>query len=172
MRILREAPAGLLRLAADLEKALILTAVGRPDNLRRGIAAEVAGFMLKDAGPDELSAAIRTVAGGGRVIDPQPAFAALGAQGSPLTSREADVLRLTARGATPREVAQWLRLTYGTVRNYPASASARWYASAPAAPRSGSGCPTGTAPRRSRSLVSPSPSPPGEPPCARPRRGP
>ncbi|MFB4270587.1 DNA-binding response regulator [Nonomuraea sp. GTA35] len=109
-------------------RALILTAIGRPANLRRGIAAEVAGFMLKDAGPDELVSAIRTVAAGGRVLDPQLAYAALGAAGSPLSEREADVLRLTARGATPREVAGQLHLTYGTVRNYLASAVTKLHA--------------------------------------------
>ncbi|KAB2352206.1 response regulator transcription factor [Actinomadura rudentiformis] len=103
-------------------KALILTAVGRPANLRRGMRAQVAGFMLKDTGPRELSNAIRTVAKGGRLIDPHLAYAALTDEGSPLTEREAEVLRLTARGATPREVAARLHLSYGTVRNYLASA--------------------------------------------------
>lgn len=40
----------------------------------------------------------------------------------PLTERELDVLRLTAGGAEPREIAAQLSLTYGTVRNYLASA--------------------------------------------------
>jgi len=103
-------------------RTLILTAVGRPGNLRRGISAQVSGFILKDSRPEDLVAAIRTVAAGGRVIDPQLAFAALDMSGNPLTDRELDVLRLTAGGATPREVAARLHLTYGTVRNYLASA--------------------------------------------------
>ncbi|MEU4571343.1 hypothetical protein ACBI99_24575 [Nonomuraea sp. ATR24] len=41
---------------------LILTALGRPGNLRRGVDAHVSGFMLKDARPQELVAAIRDVA--------------------------------------------------------------------------------------------------------------
>ncbi|GGQ27712.1 DNA-binding response regulator [Streptosporangium pseudovulgare] len=103
-------------------RTLILTGVARPGNLRRGIAAQVAGFMVKDSRPQELADAIRTVAAGGRVIDAALAYAALDAAGSPLTDRESDVLRLTASGATPREVAARLHLTYGTVRNYLASA--------------------------------------------------
>ncbi|MEC3957621.1 response regulator transcription factor [Nocardia sp. CDC153] len=112
------------RLAESLPscRVLILTGMGRPGNLRRGIAAGVAGFMLKDSRPDELVNAIRTVAQGGRVIDPHLAYAALEVADCPLTTREVDVLRLTATGATPREVAATLHLTYGTVRNYLASA--------------------------------------------------
>ncbi|WP_431898395.1 response regulator transcription factor [Nonomuraea sp. bgisy101] len=103
-------------------KVLILTGVGRPGNLRRSVAAQAAGFMLKDSRPEELAEAIRTVARGGRVLDPQLAYAALDVVDNPLTEREADVLRLTASGATPREVSARLHLSYGTVRNYLASA--------------------------------------------------
>ncbi|MEV4245838.1 response regulator transcription factor [Streptosporangium canum] len=102
-------------------RALILTGVGRPGSLRRAMSAHVAGFMVKDSRPKELIEAIRTVAGGGRVVDPQLAFAALNVQGSPLTEREAEVLRLTASGAEPPEIAARIGLSYGTVRNYLAS---------------------------------------------------
>ena len=103
-------------------RTLLLTGVGRPGTLRRALAAKVAGFMVKDAAPEDLVAAVRTVAAGGRVIDPQLAFAALDAAGNPLTERESDVLRLTASGAEPTEVASRLGLSYGTVRNYLATA--------------------------------------------------
>jgi two-component system, NarL family, response regulator DesR len=103
-------------------KTLILTGVGQPGNLRRSAKANVAGFMLKDARPQDLLSAIRTIAAGGRVIDPQLAYAALDIAENPLTEREIDVLRLTSSGSTPREVAAQLHLTYGTVRNYLASA--------------------------------------------------
>ncbi|MFD8563781.1 DNA-binding response regulator [Streptosporangium canum] len=102
-------------------RALILTGVGRPGSLRRAMSAHVAGFMVKGSRPKELIEAIRTVAGGGRVVDPQLAFAALNVQGSPLTEREAEVLRLTASGAEPPEIAARIGLSYGTVRNYLAS---------------------------------------------------
>ncbi|MBV6699890.1 DNA-binding response regulator [Kitasatospora aureofaciens] len=102
-------------------RTLILTGVGRPGNLRRAMSARVAGFMLKDARPDDLVEAIRTVASGGRVVDPQLAFAALEVERSPLTERESDVLRLIAAGEEPPEIAAKLTLSYGTVRNYLAS---------------------------------------------------
>ncbi|MEU8614364.1 response regulator transcription factor [Actinoplanes sp. NPDC048791] len=103
-------------------KTLIVTGAARPGNLRRALAAKVAGFMGKDASPEDLVAAVRTVAGGGRVLDPQLAFAALDVAGNPLSERECDVLRLTASGAEPTEVAERLGLSYGTVRNYLATA--------------------------------------------------
>ncbi|MEV6073172.1 response regulator transcription factor [Nocardia sp. NPDC052001] len=114
--------AALLRDRVPSCRVIILTGVGRPGNLRRGIAAQVAGFMLKDARPQELIDAIRTVAGGGRVLDPQLAYATLDVADSPLTERETDVLRELATGASPREVAATLHLGYGTVRNYLAAA--------------------------------------------------
>ncbi|MFI9560252.1 response regulator [Nonomuraea endophytica] len=103
-------------------RALILTGVGRPGHLRRAGAAKVSGFLLKDTPLRELVEAVRKVAGGGRVIDPNLAYAALDLPASPLGEREAEVLRLTAQGYEPREVAAELSLSYGTVRNYLASA--------------------------------------------------
>ena len=49
-------------------------------------------------------------------------FSAIGAVDSPLTERETTVLRRTADGCSPREVATSMHLSYGTVRNYLASA--------------------------------------------------
>jgi len=103
-------------------RVLILTGLGRAGLLRRALAARVAGFMLKDSPPDELIAAVRRVAGGGRVIDPELALDALDAAASPLSERETEVLRCAASGADPQEIAAELFLSYGTVRNYLASA--------------------------------------------------
>ncbi|MFJ3518462.1 MULTISPECIES: DNA-binding response regulator [unclassified Streptomyces] len=99
-------------------RVLILTALGRPEALRSALAARVGGFMLKDAQPDQLAAAIRSVAAGEHVIDPKLAAAALTARTSPLTPRESDVLRLAAGGAEIEEMADALHLSQGTVRNY------------------------------------------------------
>ncbi|MEU7602969.1 response regulator transcription factor [Streptomyces sp. NPDC041003] len=99
-------------------RTLILTALGRPEALRSALAARVGGFMLKDARPDQLAAAIRSVVAGEHVIDPKLAAAALTAKESPLTPRETDVLRLAAAGSELDEIARELHLTQGTVRNY------------------------------------------------------
>ena len=76
------------------------------------------GFLARDAGPEELRAAIRRIAQGVSVLDPTLAFAALQARHSPLTGREREVLQIAARGAPVMEIASQLSLTVGTVRNY------------------------------------------------------
>ncbi|MEU9022746.1 response regulator transcription factor [Actinomadura sp. NPDC048394] len=97
---------------------LILTGHGKPGHLRRALAANVRGFLLKTAPPDELAAGIRTVAAGGRVLDPKLALTAWDLADNPLTPRETDVLRLAAEGAEAPEIAERLHLSAGTVRNY------------------------------------------------------
>lgn len=113
------------RLARDLPecRVLILTALAKPANLRSALSANVAGFLAKDTPAADLIRAIRDIAGGSRVIDPAVALAALDARPSPLTPRETDVLRLHAEGLEPRDIAARLFLSYGTVRNYLASAT-------------------------------------------------
>jgi len=117
-----------LTAAAELHERLpdcrvvILTVLGRPATLRRALAAHVSGFLVKDAPSDELIDALRRVAAGDRVIDPQLALAALETADSPLSPREAEILRRYATGADPAEIAAELFLSYGTVRNYLASA--------------------------------------------------
>jgi len=103
-------------------RVLILTALSQPGQLRRALSAEVSGLLAKDGRPAELVAAIRTVFKGGRVVDPALALSVLQAPDSPLTQRETEVLRLSATGAQPLEIAERLFLTYGTVRNYLTSA--------------------------------------------------
>jgi len=99
-------------------RTLILTSLGRPGNLRRALAAHASGFLLKDIEPGQLAAAIRTVAAGGRAIDPAVAVAALDCGPTPLTSRELEVLQLAADGLEAGQIAGRLFLSTGTVRNY------------------------------------------------------
>jgi two-component system response regulator DesR len=104
-------------------RVLILTALAQPSNLRAAIDARVAGFLAKDTSADALIAAIRSIAVGGRIVDPGLALAALEAEPSPLSDRETEVLRLHADGMDARDIAAQLFLSYGTVRNYLASAT-------------------------------------------------
>jgi two-component system, NarL family, response regulator DesR len=103
-------------------RVVILTVLGRPGQLRQALAAHVSGFLVKDAPSDQLIDVLRRVAVGERVIDPKLALATLEMAESPLSAREADVLRRFAAGAEPTEIAAELFLSYGTVRNYLASA--------------------------------------------------
>jgi two-component system, NarL family, response regulator DesR len=117
-----------LTAAADLRercpdcRVLILTVLGRPGNLRRALAAGVAGFLPKETPAHQLVDAVRRVAAGEKVIDPKLALAALEVPGSPLSRRETEVLGRFAGGAGPTEIAVEMFLSYGTVRNYLASA--------------------------------------------------
>ena len=94
-----------LTAAAELHERLpgcrvvILTVLGRPGQLRRALAAHVSGFLVKDTPSVQLAGVLRRVAAGERVIDPKLALAALEMKESPLSEREADVLRRFAAGA-------------------------------------------------------------------------
>jgi two-component system response regulator DesR len=99
-------------------RTLIVTNLARAGTLRRALAAHVSGYILKDAPPEQLTSAIRRVAAGSRVIDPQLALAAWDGGQNPLSPREHEVLRLAAEGSEPAEIAAALHLSVGTVRNY------------------------------------------------------
>ncbi|MEV4360720.1 response regulator transcription factor [Nonomuraea sp. NPDC049625] len=99
-------------------RLLVLTQLGRPEVLRRALAAGVQGFMLKDAPPADLAAAVRRVHAGETVVDPALAAATIAARANPLSPREVDVLRRAADGDDLPEIAAALHLTRGTVRNY------------------------------------------------------
>ncbi len=103
-------------------RAVILTTFGRPGFLRRAMEVGAAGFLVKDAPVAELARGIGAVMGGERVIDRDLAAAALAIGATPLSAREADVLREAADGATEAEIARRLFLSEGTVRNYLSSA--------------------------------------------------
>ena len=106
-------------------RAVVLTTFGRPGFLRRAMEVGASGFLVKDAPVAELARAIRAVVAGERVIDRELAAAALAIGATPLSAREADVLREAADGATVAEIARRLFLSEGTVRNYLSSAIAK-----------------------------------------------
>jgi two-component system, NarL family, response regulator DesR len=111
-----------LATAVPETRAVVLTTFGRPGFLRRAMEVGASGFLVKDAPVAELARAIRAVVAGERVIDRDLAAAALAIGATPLSAREADVLREAADGATVAEIARRLFLSEGTVRNYLSSA--------------------------------------------------
>jgi two-component system response regulator DesR len=90
-------------------RVVILTVLGHPGH-------------GQDAPSDQLIDVLRRVAAGERVIDQKLALAALEMKENPLSEREAEVLRRFAAGVDLPEIAAELFLSYGTVRNYLASA--------------------------------------------------
>ena len=110
-------------------KVVIVTTFARPGYLARARAAQVRGYLLKDAPVEELAAAIRTVAGGGSVVPAALAAAAWEAGADPLSERERDALRLAEAGLSNKEIARRLSLSPGTVRNYLSDAAAKLGAS-------------------------------------------
>ena len=99
-------------------RVLVLTVYNRPGYLKRALENGAHGYVLKDSSPPDLVRAIRAVAAGARVIDPQLATAALYEGASPLSPREREVLALSHRDATVGEIAHALSLSRGTVRNH------------------------------------------------------
>ena len=113
-----------LEAAAQLAEALpecrvvMVTTFGRPGYLQRAMAAGAAGFLVKDGPVEGLADAIRRVAAGATVIDPELAGMALRAATNPLTGRERDVLAAAEDGATIADIAAEVHLSESTVRNY------------------------------------------------------
>jgi two-component system response regulator DesR len=117
-----------LSVAAELRHAMpdcrviICTTFSRPGYLVRAMSAGAAGFVVKDSSPEQLLDAIRRVSSGLRFIDPALAAESLASNASPLTDREADVLRAAADGGTVADIAKAVGLSDGTVRNHLSSA--------------------------------------------------
>ena len=106
-------------------RCLVLTSHARPGYLKRALAQGVLGFLPKTTSADQLARAVRSVAAGRRVIDPELAAETISSGDSPLTPREADVLEFAADGAPIEQIARRAHLAEGTVRNYLSSAQAK-----------------------------------------------
>ena len=106
-------------------RCLVLTSHARPGYLKRALAQGVLGFLPKTTSADQLARAVRSVATGRRVIDPELAAETISSGDSPLTPREADVLEFAADGAAIEQIARRAHLAEGTVRNYLSSAQAK-----------------------------------------------
>jgi two-component system response regulator DesR len=116
------AAAGALHREMPAVRIIICTTFGRPGYLSRAMAAGAAGFVVKDAPPEQLVEAVRRVHSGLRVVDPALAAESLATGPSPLTAREHEVLVAAAAGRGVAELAGTLHLSEGTIRNHLSSA--------------------------------------------------
>lgn len=117
----------LIKRAQPLTKVLVLTSVMDDQTVLAAIAAEADGYLLKADPNTDLAQAIRTVAAGGTILDPDTARRLVNnvkgslAQESRHTKllrpNEEAILRKVAVGMTNKEIASDMGLTEGTVRN-------------------------------------------------------
>ena len=130
------------RLTADPASdaaVLIVTTFDRDDYLFSALAAGASGFLLKNAGPEELVSAVRVVGAGDALLAPEVTrrvierFASPGAEMAasapsatieplrltePLTEREGEVLRLVAEALSNAEIAARLFIGEATVKTH------------------------------------------------------
>jgi len=114
-------------LAAQPEIGVIMfTAYGERHQLAKGLDIGARGYVLKDAHPDEVIRAVRTVAGGGAYVDPSLGGELVSREAllniTRLTERERDILSMMAAGVASREIAATLFLSTETIRTHLRSA--------------------------------------------------
>jgi DNA-binding NarL/FixJ family response regulator len=119
-----------LKQSGFLPPTLILTTFDEDKFIIGGLQAGAKGYLLKDVSLDQLTRAIRTLAGGGTLVNPAITQRLLNnidrircefPSAEPperLTWREIEILRLAARGYNNREIASALTIAEGTVKNY------------------------------------------------------
>jgi DNA-binding NarL/FixJ family response regulator len=109
---------------------ILLTATATEDQVRRGIRAGVAGFLLKNGNPQELLAAVRAAAIGEAVVSPAVTrrlldrIAALEEEPldearalvEGLTKREKEVLALLAQGLGNQQIGRRLYVSEGAIK--------------------------------------------------------
>ncbi|MEQ1788141.1 MAG: response regulator transcription factor [Acidimicrobiales bacterium] len=108
--------------AADpAARVIVLTSLTEDQRILDALQAGATGYLLKDAGPDELLAAIRAAAAGNSPLDPRAARVLLASQRGlqpvrDLSPREEDVLRLVAEGLANKLIARRLGISERTVK--------------------------------------------------------
>lgn len=116
---------------ANVPRVIILTTFDIDDYVYDALRAGASGFLLKDAGPDELEHAVRTVHSGDALlapkvtrrlietfVDSEPAGLRSMTVFNALTDREREVFALVARGRSNVEIAKELFIAEQTAKTH------------------------------------------------------
>ncbi|MTI68675.1 MAG: response regulator transcription factor [Firmicutes bacterium] len=114
-------------------KIIVLTTFNDDEYIYEALKNGASGYLLKDASPEKIADAIRTVHNGGALIQSDVAvkvidkFSKLACESKSkekdkrvktLTKRELEICRLLAQGKNNKEIAQALFISKGTVKNH------------------------------------------------------
>ncbi|KAE8765627.1 response regulator [Georgenia thermotolerans] len=102
-------------------QVLVLTTYDTDADVLAAIEAGATGYLLKDAPPEELAAAVRAAATGRSVLAPAVAMRLMDrvrAPGEALTRRETEVLQLVAQGHSNQQISRLLFLSQATVKSH------------------------------------------------------
>lgn len=106
-------------------RVIILTAYGSDERIFDAVRTGAKGYLLKEAGLNEVLHAVRVVAAGGSLVEPGIAERLLGSMGrilrsgkipTALTERERDILTLIALGLSNKAIGNKLHLAERTVK--------------------------------------------------------
>ncbi|WP_306328170.1 response regulator [Streptomyces venezuelae] len=102
-------------------KVLVLTTYDTDADILAAVEAGASGYLLKDAPPEELAAAVRTAAAGQSALAPAVAHRLMDRMRTPaeaLTRRELEVLQLVGEGLSNQQISKALFLSQATVKSH------------------------------------------------------
>lgn len=116
-----DATAAITARGAGAARVLVLTTYDTDADILAAVEAGAAGYLLKDAPPEELAAAVRTAASGRSALAPAVAHRLMDrmrAPGESLSRRELEVLRLVRDGLSNLQISKELFLSQATVKSH------------------------------------------------------
>ncbi|MFF9012450.1 response regulator [Streptomyces sp. NPDC014870] len=102
-------------------RVLVLTTYDTDADILAAVEAGASGYLLKDAPPEELAAAVRTAAAGQSALAPAVAHRLMDRMRTPaeaLTKRELEVLQLVGEGLSNQQISKALFLSQATVKSH------------------------------------------------------